>query len=153
MEFASFQRLLLGVLMTGSVAVIAHPAEAYTRPSAPEVSQRSEILAQRRTRSRDRDYRDYDYRDRDYRDRDYRDRDFRDRDFRDYDSRGRDYGGRDFRELDNRNRRSPAPVPPLNWGGAPGGFGDSYPSFPGAAPPPLPSFPGAAPPPVPPFIP
>ncbi|MEM9978917.1 MAG: hypothetical protein AAF808_14925, partial [Cyanobacteria bacterium P01_D01_bin.2] len=87
MEFASFQRLLLSVLMTGSVAVIANPAEAYNRPSVSGVSQRSEILAQRRSRSGG----DHDFRGRDFRDYDSRDRDFRDRDFRDYDSRDRDF--------------------------------------------------------------
>ncbi|MEO0349941.1 MAG: hypothetical protein AAF282_07825 [Cyanobacteria bacterium P01_A01_bin.15] len=147
--------------MTGSVTVIANPAEAYTRPSVSAASQQSESLAQRRTRSggendfrdrdfRDRDFRDYDSRDRDFRDRDFRDydsrdRDFRDRDFRDYGSRDRDFRDRDFRELNNRSRRAPAPVPPLGVG--PGRFDDSYSPFPGVAPPPLPPFPGAVPPP------
>ena len=150
MKFASFQRLLLSVLMTGSVTVIANPAEAYTRPSVSAASQQSESLAQRRTRSGgENDFRDRDFRDRDFRDYDSRDRDFRDRDFRDYGSRDRDFRDRDFRELNNRSRRAPAPVPPLGVG--PGRFDDSYSPFPGVAPPPLPPFPGAVPPP--PFVP
>ena len=122
MKLPIFQRLFLAVLMTGGLAAVKAPAEAYIQsPISSNMGifgEESNNIAQlppmgRSERSRDyesRDFRNRDYpRDREFRDRDYRDRDYRDREFRDrdyWDSGYREFGGDYpyFREI---------PYPPL----------------------------------------
>ena len=112
MKHAIFQRLFLAVLMTGGLAAVKAPAEAYTQlpisSNMGRFGEESKDLAQRPPIGRierSRDYESREFRSRDYRrDREFRDRDYRDRDYRDYSYRDRDYRDREFRDRDYRDR-------------------------------------------------
>lgn len=130
MKLAIVQRLFLAVLMTGGLAVVKAPAEAYTQlpiSSMERSAKESKDLAQRTIRriEHPQDYRNRRFQGRNYRGRDhgghnlsgtpvprYRDNNFRERGFRDGNYRDRSYRGRDYRNFGAHRRFREAPPPP-----------------------------------------